>query len=175
MYSGRERNNVGVSASFSPGAQASPQTSPLTGPEAAVGAHQAHDNAAGQGPRDRRHRGERPFHTQGHLPPQPPATRTLRCHGAACGAALGLCPQPLHSPVPNRPTPRTRAAAQRDRGLDQGHLAGQARSWPGPALSPQTSRHRDQKSGIAVRNRRSWSRKPRAPPPPPPAPAEKRA
>lgn len=42
---------------------------PLTGPEAAVGAHQAHDDAAGQGPGERRHRRERPFHMEGHLPP----------------------------------------------------------------------------------------------------------
>lgn len=69
---------------------------PLTGPEAAVGAHQAHDDAAGQSPGERRHSGERPFHMQGHLPrphrapplPTPQAARRFPCHGAACGGPL---------------------------------------------------------------------------------------
>lgn len=56
-----ERKSVGVLATSSSGAQDFPQPSPLTGPEAAVGAHQAHDDAAGQGPGEPRHGGEWPF------------------------------------------------------------------------------------------------------------------
>lgn len=56
---------------WSPAADPASAVGPLTGPEAAVGAHQAHDDAAGQGPGERRHCGERPFHVEGHLPPRP--------------------------------------------------------------------------------------------------------
>lgn len=62
MHSGGREKRGGVLASFSPGAQGSPQPSPLTGPETAVGAYEAHDDATGHGPGERRHRGERPFH-----------------------------------------------------------------------------------------------------------------
>lgn len=75
-----------------------------------------------------------------NFPAPPPEARRSPCHGAARGAARGLCPQPLGSRVPDRPAPQTGATARRYRRLNQGHLLGQARSGPGPTLSPQTSR-----------------------------------
>ena len=57
------------------------------GPEAAVGAHQAHDDAAGQGPGERRHRGERPFHVEGHLPRDPASTTAPAARRSPCPVA----------------------------------------------------------------------------------------
>lgn len=71
--------------------------------------------------------------------------------GSLWGRSLSLCPQPLQSRVPNRPATQAGTATRRDSGLNQGHLVGQARDRPGPALSPQTSRHRGQGPGVVAK------------------------
>lgn len=136
MHSGGERKTWGSWPPPLLRPRAPPQPSPLTGPEAAVGAHQSHDDTAGQGPGDRRHGGERPFHMKGH-PPHTLHRSRRPGRSPAPGQLLG-CPQLPHSRVTNRSTPATRAASQRDRGLEQGHLAGRPEAGrpPSPPASP---------------------------------------
>lgn len=66
---------------------------PLTGPEAAVGAHQAHDDTAGYGPGEPGHRGERPLHVEGHL------LRSRPCCPELLLPRASPCPPPLRREI----------------------------------------------------------------------------
>lgn len=67
--------------------------------------------------------------TQTELPRSPQAAQRFPCHGAACGAALSLCPQTLENWVPDRPAPGTGSARQGTRPRSP-RRSGQSRAGP---------------------------------------------